>query len=176
MNVTVINKSTWSDESIQAITDFLLPCYGDVGMPVQMTIRSKRGGGSWGNAAGPMRRDRRGVLAGHIALNIYIGSPCASYPHAYTYKKTAGTVVTHNLAEDVVHVMAHELRHAEQFGAARYAALDRSDSTEKLSRFWSWFREFERSNYDRGSCEVDAERLAIKLLSAYRYFLERRAA
>lgn len=190
MNVTVINKSLLSDESVQAIVDFLAPCFGHVDMPVRLTLQSRSGRyGTWGKAYFP-ESGRRVIKKGEFACVVRIGSVpracighAANYPFTRYYKgrvgKRAGGYVATSLVDEVVHTIAHELRHIEQFEAFRLFRLARPDS---FRYFGAGFRNWERSgaaHFPHNSCEVDAENVAHGLLAAYKTFIEnnvRRAA
>jgi hypothetical protein len=177
MNVTVRNRSRWSDESVQGLVDFLLPCYADAPFPVQLTFFDGKCLGAYGRAHHPRRYDRRGIKKGVVQVYVRIGQARETYPYACTYKKSSGAAVYNNQVEEVLHVTAHELRHVEQYAAAWHAGLDQADRGLLMKmRFSAWFRRYERNAFRRGSCEVDAEDLAHKMLDAYRYMLERRVA
>jgi len=196
MDVTIVNKSMWSDESLQAIVDFLTPCYADVGMPVRLTFRSKRGRGTWGKAYFPVSFYRRVIKPGEYAAVVNIGDIVRpEYPISWTYKKASGPETAYSLVEELVHTVAHELRHLEQFEAARLAreGLKKRPQTVTTTSgpggsifpsivpstaalllaapFSRWFRQYEKAEYSYGSCEVDAEVVAHSLLKAYRVFI-----
>jgi hypothetical protein len=186
MNVTVINKSQWSDEAVNAIVDFLAPCFGHVDIPVRLTIKSKPRCGTWGKAYFPAK-GRKCIKSGEWAAIVYIGSiprekhpsVVAQYPFEKVYKKKAGGYIATSLVDEVVHTIAHELRHVEQFEACRLFRLTRRDG---FFHFSGAFRNWERSgaaHFASNSCEVDAEKVAHGLLAAYKTFIEnnsRRAA
>jgi hypothetical protein len=190
MNVTLVNKSQWSTESLQGIVDFLADSFGHVDRPVRLTIKSKRGYGTWGKAYFPMKRNTRCIKMGEYSAVVYIGTfdrnslpegNTGRYPYKRVYKKRAGGYVAQNLVEEVVHTIAHELRHVEQFEACRLSLgnLDAErpywDTRALGLSFGRRFRIWEHSRasgYPYGSCEVDAELVAHGLLDAYRTFLE----
>jgi hypothetical protein len=182
MNVTVINKSQWSDEAVNAIVDFLAPCFGHVDMPVRLTIKSKPRCGTWGKAYFPAK-GRKCIKSGEWAAVVYIGSISRSsnraapqYPYARSYPgrvgKRAGSYLATSLVDEVVHTIAHELRHVEQFEALRLVRLTRPDS---FLSFSGAFRNWERggkAGFANNSCEVDAEMVAHGLLAAYQTHIE----
>jgi hypothetical protein len=177
MNVTLVNKSTWSDESLQAILDFLAPCFGHVSKPVRLTVRSKRGVGTWGKAYWPVEKDIRHVIKpGEYAVIVNIGASRCEYPVHRVYKKRAGGYTAENLVECFVHTLAHELRHVEQFEACALQREERRLAGKMWGigmPFWTYFRMRERHDFQHSSnsCEVDAERLAHGLLDAYRTYI-----
>ena len=190
MNVTLVNQSTWSTESLQTIVDFLAPCYGHVDRPVRLTIKSKKGVGTWGKAYFPCKTPTRCIKLGEYSAVVYIGttdlndldkSLGGQYPRTRVYKKRAGGYVANSLVDEVVHTIAHELAHIEQFESCRLD-LARRDATKpawdnraRVESFGHRFRTWEHgaANFPYGSCEVAAELLAHGLLAAYRTCLEK---
>jgi hypothetical protein len=189
MNVTLVNKSKWSDEALKAIVDFLAPCFNHVDMPVRLTIESKKGHcGTWGKAYFP-DTGRRAVKKGEWSCVVRIGtlprSICGQgeYPITRYYPgrvgKRAGGYVANSIVDEVVHTIAHELRHIEQFEACRLYRLKRNAEkaiwAQDRASFGDYFRRWERNgaaHFLFNSCEVDAELISHGLLAAYKTFVE----
>jgi hypothetical protein len=158
MNVELVNKSTFSDESLQTLVDFLAPCFGHTNRPVKLVVRSKSGYGVWGLAQWPNKDE-------HV-VEVNIGTHPGEYPRTRCYKKRAGPIELLTQVENIFHTMAHELRHVEQFEAClvSYRFYDHS------RRFFQSFKQWEKgpAGYKSNSCEVDAETVAHGLVRAYR--------
>lgn len=176
MNIKVFNRSSLSDESLQGVLNFLLPYYGDTPFPVQVKVYDWKWEGAQGIASWPQDRDRRGVKKGVVNVIIRIGKKRDTYPYQLSYKKSAGDQWVNSHLEEIAHLIAHELRHVEQFAAC---AQDLAQNTTVINPnviFGFWFRRYERRTYRQGSSEVDAEAFAHKVLDNYRSKLEVRAA
>jgi hypothetical protein len=177
MNVTLVNKSTFSDESLQTIVDFLAPCYGEIGMPIRLVVKNKpKGTGTWGVCHWPTKNThRRCIKPGEYSVTLNIGAIPGNYPHERIYKKRAGGYTATNLVDEIVHTMAHEFRHVEQFEACRISYKFFDQNKTFAMNFQQWERGAAR--YPSNSCEIDAEVVAHELLRAYRDSLSiRRAA
>jgi len=175
VNVALVNKSKWSDESLKAIVDFLAPCFGHIDMPVRLTIKSRPNRwGTWGKAYFPSP-GRRCIKAGEWACIVYIGECPRQYPITRTYKKRAGGYVANSIVDEVVHTIAHELRHIEQFEACRLFRLEHKEHRDSGLPFSHAFRNWERggrAHFPGNSCEVDAELVSHGLLAAYQTHIE----
>jgi hypothetical protein len=171
MEIKIVNKSNWSTESLQAMIDFLAPCYGHLDMPVRITFRNKshracNGVAYFPAVVGNLPRNPMGTY--NVAINIgQIQS--RTYPIPCTYKIRSGAFSMNSPAELLFHVIAHELRHVEQFAATR-ATFPQDGSMPTFKRS---FKAMER-NYPSGSSEVDAEKVAHGLTAAYRVYLEKK--
>ncbi len=168
MKVTIVNRSSFSDESLRGIVDFLEPCYADVSMPVRLTFVGKpHGHGTWGKAYWPVRHDRKFIKRGEYSVRIYIGGRNEGrYPLKWTYKKRAGPNIAHSLAEEIFSTTAHEMRHVEQFEACK-----RAKKLIAVYHFGTFFNKWVRSGeagYRANSEEVDAELVARALLEGWR--------
>jgi hypothetical protein len=95
-------------------------------------------------------RRTRGIPGGEPLVHIMMGAQWEqkAYPITETYKKRAGSMTYNNWQEHFVSLMAHELRHIEQYAAEN----DR----------------IKRKQIFNNSLEVDAERHAMRLLALYK--------
>jgi hypothetical protein len=144
-------------------------------MPVRLTIRSKGRAGTWGKAFFPQPRDRRTIKFGEYAITMYIGTVLRAYPVNREYKKRAGPYTATCLVDEVVHTLAHEMRHVEQFEAYTRncnVRITRNTFPHVFGRGFRIWEHSRRSGFPGGSCEVDAELVAHKLLAAYTYWLD----
>jgi hypothetical protein len=129
--------------------------------------------GLTGAAYYPRTEDSRKVKAGVYEVRVRASASAItrSYPYTYTYKKRAGPVTVTSFTGLLFEVIAHELRHVEQFDACRRAwprgmPVPMAQPLRHMT-FAATFSRFERQ-YAHGSCEVDAERLAHALLDRWR--------
>lgn len=101
---------------------------------------------AWGRG-----RKSRGLPQNEPLVTIEVGATWEQrgYPITETYKKRAGSMTYDNWQEHFVSLIAHELRHIEQ-----YALGERKGTIRKM--------------LSGGSMEVDAERHAMRLLAEFK--------
>jgi hypothetical protein len=163
------NRSHLPDETVREVVDFLAARCDDVGKTVMVTIAARpRHYGSWGRAYWPLRNGgagKRNRKWGRYDVRVYVGGRPRpeGYPVVWTYKKHAGPATFNNELEDFIHVLAHELRHVEQFHQAQVCY----PGWRKTSNFATIFKKWEHM-LPYASCEVQAELFAHHRLDAWR--------
>lgn len=170
MDITVVNRSRMSDESLKGLVDFLAPQYRDVSMPVVLLFKNRRGSRCAGRAWFPILHPRGQRVPGVYYVNISVGEN-QGYPFTYTYKKRAGPRTITNLVEDILYTISHEVRHVEQFDRCKREARSFPDEN-----FYRTFARWEKTaaRFPSNSSEVDAEMEAFEALFAYRIFVQSR--
>jgi hypothetical protein len=162
---------------LQAMLDFLGPRLGAVGRPVLVTALNRAWGRSLGRAYWPIEPGarHRETRAGRYDVRLFVPADHPwSFPLTRNYQAEAGPAELQDLEELYLHVLAHELRHVEQFDACldQWPAGRPLDGPEPGAPshlpFGRSFRSFELTAYPGGSCEVDAERSAHAHLEAWR--------
>jgi hypothetical protein len=170
MDVKINNKSTYSDEFIQGVVDFVSRQFPQTTTPVNMVLRSKDIIRTNGVAYGPFHSPQGGRVPNehNVAIHIGVGG---TYPVELIYKKRAGAMIYDSVEEEVVHVIAHELRHICQYEEHANATGNYAGDHS----FMKWVASG-KSGYKSNSCEVDAELVAHGILLAYRAALDNRKA
>ncbi len=174
MNVTLRNASRIANllDVAQPLVAWLSPCYGDADLPVRVKLVSRRAGkrGITGVASTPVSEARRGSRTPGYDVVVHIGELVA-YPRTRpAYRQASGPITINSFAEDLCYVLAHELRHVEQYVATRNLHAAQNPRARRLldADFVKAFRNHIRIHCPRGSCEVDAERVSHALVRAWR--------
>lgn len=178
MNIQLVNRqATLSTVRLQAMLAFLAPRFGQVARPVLVTVLLRRWGRQLGRAYWPTRggKRQRETRPGCYDLRIFVPSSFTwSFPLTRTYREEAGPARLEDLEELYLHVLAHELRHVEQFDACQRlwphgmpVASPEPGGPTHLP-FGRSFRAYVKQHCAHGSSEVDAETAAHGHLAAWR--------
>lgn len=179
MRVTIRGSTGLSvevDESIAYMVKWLGPCFGEPALPVRLTLLPMRHkGGMYGVAFWPtssrakLTRKTHDINTYEAELQISPTLWGIKFPKTYTYKRRAGPATCHSPWDVILHSLAHEFRHVEQYDACRRTwphGPPVPDGREYNST--ATFRMWERNSYAFGSSEVDAEKVAHAMLRAWR--------
>lgn len=109
----------------------------------------------------PKRYQVKGQRGTYRMVRIFCGTLQQTYPHTAVYKKRAGAQTYGSWRDEFVAVVAHELRHIEQYNQSDTYNLGKTHPDTLTYKAWG--KKFCAS----GSVEVDAEVRAAKILKAF---------
>lgn len=148
----IVNRTQVPDAAVFPLIQWVLAHMDEKARGCNILLMQKarwKGIGGIANQMGFGRgRVSRGLPQAEPLVTIQIGARWEEikYPKTETYKERAGSMTYYNWREHFVALLAHELRHIEQ-----YATIES--------------KEARKQRY--GSLEVDAERHAQKILALY---------